>query len=113
MNEFLSVSKNLEIQELSKDVEIDQPQIHQPNQNQEYVTEHDDMDHNNTIEAEQVSTLKSDEVISREISRVGSKFQCPQCGKLFTENRNVHAHIRYAHEGVKYACKQCDQQFTG
>ena len=112
MNEFLSVSKNLEIQELSKDVEIDQPQIHPPNQNQEYNTEPVNVDHDNTIEAEQVSTLKSDEVISREISRVGSKFQCPQCDKLFTENGTVHIHIRSVHEGVKYACNQCDYQAT-
>ena len=27
MNEFLSVSKSLEIQELSKDMEIDQPEV--------------------------------------------------------------------------------------
>ena len=38
MNEFLSVSKNLEIQELSKDVEIDQQQRDLSNQNKD-VTE--------------------------------------------------------------------------
>ena len=36
MNEFLSVSKSLEIQELSKDVEIDQPQVDSSNQNNEF-----------------------------------------------------------------------------
>ena len=33
MNEFLSVSKSLEIKELSKDVEIDHPQVDPSNQN--------------------------------------------------------------------------------
>ena len=107
MNEFLSVSKNLEIQELSKTDPY--------NQNQDVATEADNVDHKNTIEEELLeSGIESDkkEVISREIKCAGSKFQCPQCEKLFSHDRNVHAHIRSVHEGVKYACNQCDQQFT-
>ena len=113
MNEFLSVSKSLEIQELSKDVEIDQPQLDSSNQNKEFVTEElDNVDHNDFTEEDHESTLESDEikVISREITKVGSKFQCPQCDKLFYNCSNVHAHIRSVHEGVKYACNQCDYQ---
>ena len=86
MNEFLSVSKSLEIQELSKNVEIDQPQVDSSNQNKEFVTEElDNVDHNDFTEEDHESTLESDEikVISREITKVGSKFQCPQCDNLF------------------------------
>ena len=76
MNEFLSVSKSLEIQELSKDVEIDEQQIDTSNQNQEFVvTEADSMDHDNTTEVEQKeSTSESDEkgVQSSKINKVGS-----------------------------------------
>ena len=100
---------------LSKNVEIDQSQVDSSNQNKEFVTEElDNVDHNDFTEEDHESTLESDEikVISREITKVGSKFQCPQCDKLFYNSSNVHAHIRSVHEGVKYACNQCDQQFT-
>ena len=114
MNEFLSVSKNLEIQELSKDVEIDKPQINPSNQNQEYVTEPDNVEHDNITEVEQKYTLESneEESISKEIIKLGSKFQCSQCDKSFSKNKGVHRHIRSVHEGVKYACSQCDHQAT-
>ena len=118
MNEFLSVSKNLEIRELSKDVEIDEPKIGTSHQNQEFlVTEADSMDHDNTTEVEQKeSTFESDEkgVISSKISKVGSKFQCPHplCDKLFYNNSTTRRHIRSVHEGVKYACNRCDYQAT-
>ena len=114
MNEFLSVSKNLEIQELSIDVEIDKSQIETSNQNQEYVTKAENVKHNNITEVKQDYILESneEESISREIIKLGSKFQCSQCDKLFSNNKGVHRHIRSAHEGVKYACNQCDHQAT-
>jgi len=52
------------------------------------------------------------EVKRREISSVGSKFQCPQCEKYFSTNSTVHQHIRSVHEGVKIDCNQCDKQFA-
>ena len=94
-------------------MEIDQPQLDSSNQNKEFVTEElDNVDHNDFTEEDHESTLESDEikVISREITKVGSKLQCPQCDKLFYNCSNVHAHIRSVHEGVKYACNQCDYQ---
>ena len=114
VNEFLSVSKNLEIQELSIDVEIDKSQIETSNQNQEYVTKAENVKHNNITEVKQDYILESneEESISREIIKLGSKFQCSQCDKLFSHNKGVHRHIRSVHEGVKYACNQCDKQFT-
>ena len=44
----------------------------------------DNVDDNDFTEEDHESTLESDEikVISREITKVGSKFQCPQCDKL-------------------------------
>ena len=96
-------------------MEVDQPQVDSSNQNKEFVTEElDNVDHNDFTEEDHESTLESDEikVISREITKVGSKFQCPQCDKLFYNSSNVHAHIRSVHEGVKYACNRCDYQAT-
>ena len=109
MNIFLSVAKNLEIRELSQ---------HGPsNYYQEDITTTVHVDHYNITKEEEVTTIESEptsekEVISREITSVGSKFQCPQCDKLFSHSKGVHAHIRSVHEGVKYACNQCDYQAT-
>ena len=112
VNEFLSVSKNLEIRELSKDVEIDKPQINPSNQNQEYGTEPDNVEHKKITKVEQEYTLESNEEESRELIKLGSMFQCSQCDKLFPHNKGVHRHIRSVHGGVKYACNQCDYQAT-
>ena len=81
---------------------------------QKNLEELDNVDHNDFTEEDHESTLESDEikVKSREITKVGSKFQCPQCDKLFYNSSNVHAHIRSVHEGVKYACNRCDYQAT-
>ena len=112
MNEFLSVSKNLEIQELSKDVRLNSPQTDLSNQKKEYVAEANNLDHNKAIDQGLTLESEEEEVKGREITAVGSKFQCPQCDKLFSHNTSVHAHIRSVHEGVKYACNQCDYQAT-
>ena len=68
----------------------------------------------NLNEGEESSTADAPQQVvkSKEISSVGSKFQCPQCDKLFTHNSTVHQHIRNIHEGVKYDCNQCDYQAT-
>ena len=81
---------------------------------QEYVIKADNVEHNNITEVEQEYTLESneEESISREIIKLGSKFQCSQCDKLFSHNKVVDRHIRSVHEGVKYACNQCDHQAT-
>merc|ERR1711949_22251 len=51
MNEFLSVSKNLEIQELSKSRKVDIDEVDNPfNQNQEDITETVNEDYNNSTE---------------------------------------------------------------
>ena len=98
MNEFLSVSKNLEIQELSKDVEIDEADP--PNQIQEDITDTVNFDHINSMEQEEESTIESEQTHEKEVLRksevikAGSKFQCPQCDKMFSWNSHVHAHIR-------------------
>ena len=111
INEFLLVSKNLEIRELSKDVEIDEADP--SNQHQKYITDFVNFDHNNSIEEEESSTIESEPEPTREvIPSIGSKFQCPRCDKLFSHKWNVYKHIKSAHEGVKYACNECDHQVT-
>ena len=65
-------------------------------------------------EGEERSTntdIPQKEVKRREISSVGSKFQCPQCEKYFSHNSTVHQHIRSVHEGVKINCNQCEKHY--
>ena len=40
------------------------------------------------------------------------KYACNQCDKQFTEQPKLTRHIKSVHEGVKYACNQYDHQAT-
>ena len=42
----------------------------------------------------------------------GVKYACDQCDKQFTQQSHLTRHIQSKHEGVKYACDQCDYQVT-
>ena len=118
MNELMLVLKNLEIRGLIKDADEDEPQNNQSCQDQEDVTDTVNFDHNKISEHKEIkmSTSESDptnenEVIRRK-TKVGSKFQCPQCDKFFFHSRSVKIHIRSAHKGERYACSHCDYQAT-
>ena len=59
--------------------------------------------------------LGSDLIIeeaSKEKMREVVKYACDQCDYQFTRQSNLTEHIKSKHEGVKYACDQCDYQFT-
>ena len=108
MIDFLSVSKNLEIRELSKY----EPDPSRP-KNEDTVS----VDHNHsTEEQEEVrSSNKSESPKEKDIKSIEiseSNTQCPKCDKLFSHSGNLHKHIRTVHEGVKYACNECDFQAT-
>merc|ERR1712079_47762 len=40
------------------------------------------------------------------------RYACNQCDQQFTRQRSLTGHIQSKHEGVKYACNQCDYQAT-
>ena len=42
----------------------------------------------------------------------GVKYACNQCDQQFTQQSSLTTHIQSQHEGVKYACNQCDYQAT-
>ena len=110
MNEFLNVAKNLEIKEISKDVEFD-------NEN-ESNEEAEIPDNETNLEAEpQTKTTNSAKSMkfigSSQIQKTSEgSFDCDQCESKFTQKGNLLRHIQSKHEGVKYACNQCDKQLT-
>ena len=40
----------------------------------------------------------------------GVRYACNQCDQQFTQQRSLKRHIQTIHEGVKYTCNQCDYQ---
>ena len=109
MNEFLSVSKNLEIRELNKDVEMEEPAPSNPNPAD--ITDTVDVDHKNINEVKEGSMIESEPIINVK-KVIINKYACNQCDKHYTQQWILTRHIQSAHEGVKYACNQCDQQYA-
>ena len=98
MNEFLSVSKNLEIKQLCEDDKFDAYKSDPSNE----IQEDDDVKYENITEKEIMSTLEleptdGNELVRSVINIVGSNIPCD---KQFPKNsKNVHAHIRSVHDG--------------
>ena len=42
----------------------------------------------------------------------GVKYACNQCDQQFTQRGSLKTHIQSVHEGVKYPCNQCTYQAT-
>ena len=116
INEFLNVAKNLEIKEISKDVEFD----HGNELTEE--TDISDNDSDQVIEPQQTDTnlieneisVKNTDIISKSQLQKNTEgiFKCNQCDSKYTFKRGLRRHIKSTHEGVKYFCNQCDMQFT-
>ena len=118
MCEFLTVSKNLEIKELSTGIEMN----YQEESNENIVP-----DENMDIAAAPSHVLQEggepeiqtepntpSNAANRRVKRteVGGKFQFQDCERTFPSKSGLWHHTKSKHEGVKYACNQCDHQFT-
>ena len=134
INEFLLVAKNLEIKELYKedgevssvdisaDLSKEKRNFEIKNLNDEdgekSVNLSADLTKENKIldNIKEESTETFDKLDSSLIKSVniddssGSKFQCPQCAKLFTWKASVIVHMKSDHDGVRYSCNQCSYQ---
>ena len=114
MNEFLNVAKDLEIKEISKNVEfnkenikIDKPEL--PSIQSTRVHAHysiNDRDMSDSSDGE----IRMNE--SQFQKKSDGMFICDQCESQFTEKIKLIQHIQSIHEGVRYACNQCDYQAT-
>ena len=109
MDEFLAVSKSLEIKELcnaeaeseSHKEPDDEPLPSNPDTSDEEVE-------NQTVKSDDVQQ----EVSQRRVDIVSDTFECGPCHKTYTTKMGLFYHKQSVHEGVKYACEHCDFQST-
>ena len=111
MNEFLNVANNLEIKEVSNNVEFD----NENESNKE--AEISDSDNSQLTSAAQTRPHVAKTYIpiiddSHLQKNTEDIFGCDQCQSQFTRRDNLLTHIKSKHEGVKYECNQCEYKFT-
>ena len=117
MNEFLNVAKNLEIKEISKDVEFEDENV--INEEPEIPTN----ENHKEVEGEPQTIINTEKnansarmrqlTDTSQIQRTSEgKFNCDKCESQFKTRYHLVRHIQSIHEGVKYACNQCDQHFS-
>ena len=127
MTEFIMVSKNLEIKELSNVIEMN----HQSGSNAENIkldntdedfdfiedTTHFDKDgpivepQSQTKAVIPIKSVKRRVRRSETVPEIG-KFKCQDCERSFNSRDNLTYHNKSKHEGVKYSCNQCDRQLA-
>ena len=110
MDEFLAVAKSLEIKNLcnaepeSNDEQDDEPTPSDP------VTSTEKMEEEMVLPdhlAKQAPQERRREVVS-----VNGKYECVPCKKTFAGSGSLYNHNKSVHQGVKYACDQCDYKAT-
>ena len=129
MSEFLTVSKNLEIKELSTGIELnDQTTSDQVESNENNVADENmdiagapprtlNEDSTNVEPQAQTEPSTPNNEANRRVRRIevvseDGKFQCKDCERTFVSQQGLWLHTKSKHEGVKYACNQCDYQAT-
>ena len=124
MSEFLKVSKDLEIKDLSTGIEMN----NQTASNSSFESDEQD---NKVVDEDVAQTFFEDGAnvehltqtatrpiirnneANKKLNRIdGAKYPCHKCDKQYTQQNNLTKHIQSAHEGVKYDCNQCDYQAT-
>ena len=122
MNEFLTVARDLEIKEISKNVKFnyreefyDEQDITEALNEQEEASEPDtivsDQSNSNMNQNDNASSIKS-RTTNHNIQDTTTNFCCSYCTNQFSSQKSLSSHIQSKHKGVKYACSQCDQEFA-
>ena len=122
MSQFLMVSKKLDIKDLSRSIEMNDQQTASNEDNTEY---EDNVAHKAedtfqtfnedgaNVDSQIYTSTTGINAANRKVKREdGTKYDCNQCGKQFSDRSPLSRHIKSKHEYVKYACNQCDYQAT-
>ena len=125
MNEFINVAKNLEVKEISKDVDCNSTDTSQ--------NFNDDIKSN-----EEVKVEKDQNYISEQAGQTETKLRryengnfqhssltqhdtstherirhhCDRCEKSYSKNQDLLRHIKSIHEGEKFQCNLCDSEYA-
>ena len=115
MKELIKVAKNLEITQLSNEVEVGKPENDSPELGQELADECFNESNESISESDGESNSIYKDLLQKLLQEAevkGSKFVCPKCDKVFSFKGGLAQHIKSVHEGAKYACNQCDKEFS-
>ena len=126
VSEFIMVSKNLEIKELSTELnDHDLTPTNKKRYEQQTISEKNEDISKPTLtlieditiaepQAEPLTIIPNKsadgEVIKPEVVSSDAKHKCQDCDKMFNSKGYLTEHIKSKHEGRKYACNQCDFQ---
>ena len=116
INEFLSVSKNLEIREIAEGVELND--TNNIESNKQSANENDESDvlsaSNQKVEKHELSKGKTigKYTGNKIVDDIETKYQCQYCDKVSNSRRALLYHTKSKHEGLKYGCNKCGKQYT-
>ena len=106
MGEFIKVSKDLEVKEISNGVEI-------PNVEEDVTKETITDDKVKEPDEDYEHKPKPENLFSQSQPRNQiSSTECPECGKDFSRKPFMLRHFRSVHKAIKYPCVHCDYQAT-
>ena len=127
MSEFLQVSRDLEIKDLSTGIRMkdqtdsnDESSEHQSNADEDVGDDSaltrkkdDNVEYQTQTHTSKRPIIRNNEA-NKKVRRTDGdiKYDCIQCDKQYTDLSSLTTHIRSKHEGIKYACNQCDKQYT-
>ena len=96
IGEILAVAKSLKIKELCSAETV----LNNDTSN-EFVKEE-------TVKFENITK----QAVQQRQGKVAGKYECDQCRKTFSGHGALYTHKQTVHQGVQYACDQCDYQAT-
>ena len=105
MNEFIEVTKTLEIIEIFKNVYTSMEET-------SALDDVEDFSHE-SLEKEVSEEQETEKQQQEEKSRVQEyDFPCNQCDNVFSTSSNQLKHIKSVHEGLRHKCNLCSMEYT-
>ena len=113
--EFLSVVKNLEINMLSKGVELKDSQTEDTSDEETSEESAEKLNENtkNHEAGEQIDMVESNDsaqqsMIDKQMLSKLTLYHCKQCDKSYTGKGALWSHNKSVHEGFRFECNKCD-----